>query len=105
MSYKNVKAPFINGSLAHGSYWELAYTWLEWRDDASFTAVLYLDGMVRGGHAAYFVWRDDNNHTYPMFMSDIQDLLNRTVVEAGKTELINWIVIKRGKYYGIRMAE
>ncbi len=106
MVYQNVRAPFANGSLQHyANGYYLGGAEIEWRDDPSFISVLYVDGMRRGRSAAYFMWRDGEGNTYPMFMKDMEDLLSRSWVNHGATNLNRWIVVKRGTNYGIRMDE
>jgi len=76
----------------------------QFHDIASFSAVLELDGMVRSGHSAYFVWKDvSTGATYPMFMSDMTWLLKHNGVYKGKTGT-RWEPCKRGQYYGIKVA-
>ncbi|MEU7911358.1 hypothetical protein [Microbispora bryophytorum] len=73
----------------------------DWRPNEPFTATLTLMRMSRGRSAAYFYWRDADNHEFPMFMTDLCDLLTGTTIDRG-TVTGRWDVVKRGKNYGLR---
>jgi hypothetical protein len=66
---------------------------------------LMLDGMRRGKSAAYFMWTrtpgDVTRESYPMFMKDMVDLLNSSIVQGGVV-VATFAVVKRGANYGIR---
>lgn len=76
--------------------------WVEpgWRTNEPFYANLYLADMERGRSAAFFIWQDNDGRDYPMFMSDMFDLLRTKTVDEGYVEGI-WLVKKRGQNYGI----
>lgn len=102
-----VQAPFDHsGNLLHyakkGGYLsEYDLNHVVWRDNLPVTLTLTLMGTIRGRSAAYFEWRDPQGHVYPMFISDMADLLHATTVQEGKV-CANWIVAKRGANFGIR---
>jgi hypothetical protein len=73
----------------------------EWRENIRFWTSMKLLGMNRGRSAAYFTWQDDNGFEYPMFMTDLVDLLNRSKVFFGETGPQPWKAIKRGRNYGL----
>lgn len=77
----------------------------EWRPNTPFQATLTLDGTARGHSAAYFRWTDEHGAEYPMFISDLSDLLasNTTAVRAGSVTGW-WMVAKKGSNYGLRLA-
>jgi hypothetical protein len=76
----------------------------EWRDVETFEASLTIGETYRGRSAAYFMWSDVLGHKYPMFMTDIADLIRRGCIEFGTVHDGMWVVRKRGQNYGIRMA-
>lgn len=76
----------------------------DWRDNKPFQATLRLDGTRRGRSAAYFMWHDTEGHTYPMFISDLDALIQSGAVIAGNCIAGLWMVSKRGKNFGIRAA-
>lgn len=77
----------------------------EWRPNEPFPATLTLDGTARGRSAAYFRWTGESGAEYPMFISDLADVLasNVTAVRAGSVTAW-WMVAKRGSNYGLRLA-
>ncbi|MFI0967019.1 hypothetical protein ACH4S8_37395 [Streptomyces sp. NPDC021080] len=98
------KAPYDrNGSLINwvSSYPDHVH---EWRENKPFPAWLTVQGIQRGMSAARFTWTDTDGHTFPMFMTDMVDLLKRAPdIRHGHTYTW-WMVQKRGKNYGIRLA-
>ncbi|WP_155375787.1 hypothetical protein [Catellatospora vulcania] len=75
-----------------------------WSDaNEPFAATLTLVSGNRGRSAAYFLWRDGAGRTYPMFMSDLVDVLMVKLVDRG---VVNgrWQVRKRGQNYGLALA-
>lgn len=77
-----------------------------WRPNNEFAARMTLDGAKRGqsGSAAVFVWRDDSDHEWPMFLVDVANLMKQSgVVEGGVVEG-RWVVVKRGTNYGLAPA-
>lgn len=100
---RQVKAPFMpDGSLLH-----YVYPYQGWNDPAAmkeaepFHARLTLTGMRRGRSAAYFMWESDTGATFPMFMTEMVDLVtNGTVVKGVADE--EWTIRKQGQNYGIK---
>ncbi|PPS89528.1 hypothetical protein [Streptomyces sp. MH60] len=97
------KAPYrSNGSLMD---WVGTVEPHEWRDNKPFPAMLILQGTERGMSAARFVWHSDKGHVYKMFMTDMVSLVqNATNLYKGTADTW-WVVQKRGKNYGIRLAD
>lgn len=77
----------------------------EWRDNKPFPAMLILQGSRRGMSSAQFVWRSDKGHVYNMFMTDMVGLVQSANNLYRGTADTWWIVQKRGKNYGIRLAD
>lgn len=108
------RVPFDSkGNLMHYAHDEYYYedeVWTghdpDWRDNEPFIAQMTLVDMHRGRSAAYFTWEDEQGHIYPMFMSDLVDLLKKNAVAEGKTlTSTQWIVKKKGMNYGIGLAD
>lgn len=73
----------------------------EWRPNDPVYRTLDLGGIERGRSAARFVWRDEHGHTFPMFMTDVVDLMgSRTGVYDGVIEG-HFVIVKRGANYGL----
>lgn len=92
-----LEAPYDKNGLQH---W--ATTDARWVPNDPFCATLHLEGHKRARTAAYFLWRDENDRAYPMFMTDMFNLVNDAVVVTG-TVTGQWIVCRRGRNYGIRL--
>jgi hypothetical protein len=77
----------------------------DWRPNTPFLATLTLEGMIRGRSAAYFDWHDEDGRSYPMFLTDLVDLMKSAhVVQCGVVTAW-WMAAKRGQNYGIRLAD
>lgn len=73
----------------------------EWRPIEPFTAALTYDGYGRGRSAVYFHWKHlDTGARYPMFLTDMDALLNAGLVQ-GHLVTGRFTVVKRGKNYGL----
>ncbi|WP_147432677.1 hypothetical protein [Catellatospora citrea] len=68
-----------------------------------FAATLTLVTGPRGRTTPYFVWRDTAGLTYPMFMTDLVDVLMCKLVDQGTVSGL-WQVRKRGQNYGLALA-
>lgn len=73
-----------------------------WRDNEPFTKRLSVVGTISGRSAKYFEWSDAAGATFPMFASDMVELLRSAEIEPGGVVRAVWIVRKRGSNYGIR---
>jgi hypothetical protein len=93
---------------ADGNLLHYASPWSrpEMRPNVPFRAVLQITGMESGRSAKYVMLADRDGHTYPMFVTDLLDLLARSGagVKAGITGTEMWIVRKRGQNYGVALA-
>lgn len=77
-----------------------------WHDDPDSWELhgvhLTLDGMRSGRSAKYVIWRDVNGRQFPMFITDLLDLITRGEVHKGTTtETMR--VVKRGQNFGIAL--
>jgi hypothetical protein len=80
----------------------------EWRPVVPVTGTFRYDGYGRGQSAAYFWWLDTATGTrYPMFMTDMDDLLKGAFLQSmgGATYFVATITIsKRGQNYGVKLV-
>jgi hypothetical protein len=77
----------------------------EFRPVRPFSARLVLIGFSRGRSSAVARWSDMRTGArYPMFLTDLEELLSHRVVSAGETEMETWTVRKRGQNYGIALS-
>jgi hypothetical protein len=97
------KAPYYaDGSLKHFVYHEDDVA--EWRDNVPFYEMLTLDGAVRGMSAARLRWYAEGGRRFEMFLTDLVDMINRTPNLYKGAISGWWMVNKRGRNYGIRLA-
>jgi len=74
------------------------------RPNAPFRATLMLKGSTRGRSAAYYLWEDAAGREFPMFITDMTDLVrHETALRAG-VATATWMVAKRGQNFGVRLA-
>lgn len=72
-----------------------------WVDCHVFKATLKFRHGIRGRSAVRFVWEDDESGiTYPMFMTDMVELLKNTTIRNGEITG-TWTFCKRGSNFGI----
>lgn len=75
-----------------------------WAPNLPFHGTLVLTGMERGRSAARFMWAGTGDLTgriYPMFMTDACNLMMSGAGVANGTASRWWIVVKRGRNYGL----
>lgn len=86
------------------SYPETYRVGFEWREVGSFTAIMQVSGMERGRSAARFILTDTQTGIdYPMFMTDMLDLIKRRHLMEGRV-VGNWEPKKRGSNYGVKLS-
>lgn len=100
---KNPVAPFDSetGNLLHYPEVWWGHT-LEWREVRPFEATLQLEDYGRGRSAAYFHWKDEQGHGYPMFLKDFVETLLALDSKRGQVKG-TWRVVKRGQNYGLAL--
>lgn len=104
MPKEPIQAPYdTHGNLLHFPGYSYHSTQPEWRDVVPFDATLTFNGQHRGRSAAYFEWLDADGRKWPMFMTDIGDLLQAATIDLGVVSA-RWTVQKRGQNYGVRLA-
>ncbi len=107
MKKKEWKVPFSSdGSLFHYcSAKEENSPGVQWRDsEIVFDAVLHFQGYCRGRSAAYFMFKNKATQaTYPMFLTDMEDILKNRIIALGMIGG-RWKAVKRGSNYGIKFV-
>ena len=93
---------WVDGQSAY-SYLGEGYVPYTMRPNAAFAATLTLDSMRSGRSAKYLVWRDLDDHHYPMFISDLTAMLPLVTVHRGVVSG-TWFVRKKGQNFGIALA-
>lgn len=68
-----------------------------------FDARMTLVGAERGRSAARFLWQDEQGRRWPMFLTDMLDLIQRGEILEGSTRVERWTVRKRGMNYGLAL--
>lgn len=102
MSTKPFDVPFDKeGNMLHDTGWVRD---VEWREVPTFPAHLRYDGYAKGRSAMTFYWLDQNNHRYPMFLSDFDKLMKDALITRGYVSG-HWSVVKRSGYFGIIRVE
>lgn len=77
----------------------------EWRLLEPFEATLTLVGRERGMSRQTFLWKDEQTGiTYPMFASDLFDVIQRATITKGYA-FARWVAHKKGTNYGIGAAK
>jgi hypothetical protein len=93
------EAPFsAGGDLEHYAGYSA-----EWRPNTPMELELAISGMTSGYSAKYLNWVDADGHSYPMFVSDLIDMLREVVVEHGTIHAM-FQVRKRGQNFGLCYA-
>ncbi len=94
--------PYRDGCLLH---WPDPYgSKIEWRINTPFTATLALFDYNRGRSAAYFLFADEQKHTYPMFLTDMIKLISACTLSKGVVDG-QWVACKRGQNFGLKLYE
>lgn len=78
--------------------------WEEWL--TPFHAVMEIAGTMSGRSAKYYILKDENGRTYPMFVSDLGKMIQQSTVEIKDAKLTGWwFGSKKGSNYGIKTVE
>jgi len=111
--------PFVNGDLQEYSFRNLDDSERErvyrgetveietysgrkevWKPNEEIELTLHYNGYGRGRSAVTFYWKDDNNHQYPMFIKDVDELLRQDMGTSSVHGIFTYV--KRGANYGIK---
>lgn len=118
VSKKLICFPFINGSLQEYSPYNLdtnegerVYNgeYIEtpdkaiWRPNEEVYLRLHYDGYGRGRSSVTFYWKDDNGHRYPMFLTDMNELLKQNVGVSNIYGIFTYV--RRGVNYGVKLLK
>lgn len=71
-----------------------------WRPNAEVELTLHYTRCGRGRSAVTFYWEDENGHSYPMFLTDMDEILKLNI-GCGEIHAI-YTYVKRGQNYGIK---
>lgn len=105
---KKPVAPFMEGSLQHYPEirgWGETAVMPEWREVEPWSGALTLVDYARGRSAAYFLFRDDQDNEYPMFLKDFGELVKNEMPESPGRFLGKWSMCKRGQNYGVQAVK
>jgi len=98
----NFKVPYNEA----GDLMKSVHRWAvpeEWRDNTPFLAKLKLDGWLAPSAVRF---KDvDTGLCYPMFLTELVELIKVSEISEGVTHKMHWMVVKKYQDYGIRLAE
>lgn len=107
---KTTEVPYLfDGSLAHYEHrgWSDGKV-VQWRPNEPFHATLQIQGIRTGRSAKYLVLKAPetalDDREFPMFVADFVNLAIDEGIPAGGIISGRWMVRKRGKNYGLRLA-
>ena len=97
-SRPDIKMPYD----IHGNLKEYAgYGDIVWRDNVPFEATMEVVGYERGRSAVRVILRDEGHRKFPVFISDLVDLIMTSEVHDGKVSG-TWMGTKKGSNYGLK---
>jgi len=98
----NFKVPYNKA----GDLMKSVHRWAvpeEWRANTPFLAKLKLDGWLAPSAVRF---KDvDTGLCYPMFLTELVELIKVSEISEGVTHKMHWMVVKKYQDYGIRLAE
>ena len=115
MTKKLICFPFVDGNLQEYSWNNLTDSERErvysgeevvkgsdevWKPNKEVELTLHYKGYGRGRSAVTFYWVDDDDHKYPMFIKDVDELLRQDVGTSSIHAIFTYV--KRGDNYGIK---
>jgi hypothetical protein len=71
-----------------------------WKPNTEVELTLHYNGYGRGRSAVTFYWIDDDGHEYPMFITDVDELLKQDMGTSSVHAIFTYV--KRGQNYGIK---
>ena len=71
-----------------------------WKPNTEVELTLHYNGYGRGRSAVTFYWIDDDGHEYPMFITDVDELLTQDMGTSKVHAIFTYV--KRGQNYGIK---
>ena len=124
MAKKLICFPFVDGDLQEFSYNDLDDSEREkvyaegilikdyfhnpskqeiWKPNEEVELTLHYKSYGRGRSSVTFYWLDDNGHKYPMFLTDLDELLKLKVDVSNLHGIFTYV--KRGRNYGIKLLK
>ena len=115
MTKKLICFPFVDGNLQEWSWNNLTDSERErvyngeevvkgsnevWKPNKEVELTLHYQGYGRGRSAVTFYWVDDDGHKYPMFIKDVDELLQQDIGASSIHAIFTYV--KRGANYGIK---
>ena len=73
-----------------------------WKPNEEVELTLHYKNYSRGQSSVTFYWADDDGHTYPMFIKDVDELLRQDIGLSSIHAI--WTYVKRGANYGIKFV-
>ena len=77
---------------------------IEWRSNYEFDTIMTLDSINRGRSAANFTVTDSDGNSYIMFMKDLFDACQNSVISKGEIAG-KFTFCKRGTNYGVKLVK
>lgn len=71
-----------------------------WKPNEEVELTLHYEDYGRGRSAVTFYWVDDDGHEYPMFITDVDELLRQDMGTSSVHAIFTYV--KRGQNYGIK---
>lgn len=113
---KKICFPFVDGDLQDYAWeipdeeeTEIIYSGkpfekhgIVWKPNEEVELTLHYDHYGRGRSAVGFIFKDDNGHQYPMFLTDMDDILKMGCCVTSIHAIFTYT--KRGANYGIKFV-
>lgn len=74
---------------------------LDWRENKPFGQRFSIETYTRGQSSAKFVLTDPEGREYPMFLSSALLMMQKLTIQSGQVYHDQWIVVKKGRNYGL----
>ncbi|MEG0898338.1 MAG: hypothetical protein RSF40_01330 [Oscillospiraceae bacterium] len=74
-----------------------------WYPQRTLYLTLTYDGCGRGRSAVTFYWKDQDGNRYPMFLTDMDNMIKKNKARLKIKEEFDFV--KRGANYGIKLCE
>lgn len=71
-----------------------------WKPNEEVELTLHYEDYGRGRSAVTFYWVDDDGHEYPMFITDLDELLRQDIGTSSVHAIFTYV--KHGQSYGIK---
>jgi len=109
---KNIQIPFDK----YGELLSYPSHLCVWKENCEFQAIFRVSGFERGRSAAHFILEAiqipadlpngiKSGKSFPIFMTDLLDLIQNKTIINGNIESSLWTFCKRGKNYAVKLAD